>query len=186
MREPPASRHVFGILAEFASGEDLVEGVRKARAEGFTQIDAYTPFPIDELTEALDIRDSRVAWLTLFGGMAGAALGYGFQVYTNHAYAIPIGNRPLVSPQAFLLITFEMMVLAAVLSGILGMLLLNRLPRLNHPVFDAKGFGFGAENKFFLIVFSDDEQFGETETGAFFRDVGAKGVQIVRGSEQPA
>ena len=186
MREPPASRDVFGVLAEFANGEDLIGGVKRARAEGFARIDAYTQFPIDELTDALGAKDNRVAWLTLFGGMVGAAAGYGFQVYTNHAYAIPIGNRPLVSPQAFMLITFEMMVLGAVLSGIFGMLLLNRLPRLSHPVFDAKGFGFGAENKFFLIVFSDDEQFGEKETVAFLSGIGAKAVQTVRGSEQPA
>ncbi|MBE7185714.1 MAG: DUF3341 domain-containing protein [Methylobacterium mesophilicum] len=186
MREPSSSSTTFGVLAEFPSGEDLIEGVKKVRAEGFTQIDAYTPFPIEALDEAMALSDNRVPWVALAGGLIGAAIGYGLQVYTNLAYPIPVGNRPPVAPQAFMLIAFELMVLGAVLSAVIGMFLFNRLPRLNHPVFEAQGFGFGAESRFFLIVFGNDARFGETETSRFLQTIGASRVQLVRGSEEPA
>ncbi|GHD05008.1 DUF3341 domain-containing protein [Tianweitania populi] len=185
MIEPGAHIETFGVLAEFASGEDLIEAAKTARKEGYRSLDAYTPFPMLGLTEALELNDNRVPWLTLGGGIVGAAAGYLMQVYTNHAYPIPVGNRPLVAPQAFMLITFEMMVLGAVLAGILGMLLLNRLPRLHHPVFEAERFGFHAEDRFFLVVFGNDARFHEEETSGFMKTLGATKVETLRNTEEP-
>ncbi|MBP0439513.1 DUF3341 domain-containing protein [Tianweitania sediminis] len=186
MLEPNATEHeTFGVLAEFPTAEALIDATKAAREAGYRQIDAYTPFPVEDVWKALEVKDNRVLWLTLAGGVLGAAGGYGLQVYTNLAYPIIVGSRPLVAPQAFMLITFEMMVLGAVLAGIFGMLVLNRLPRLNHPVFDAEHFGFGGKDRFFLIVFGNDPKFDEQSVRGFFDASGASGIQTIEHAEEP-
>ena len=175
MAESRAQTDVLGLIAEFDRPERLLESVRLSRDAGFLRVNAYTPFPIDGLAEALEFRDRRVPWLTLIGGVFGAALGYGMQVYTNLAYPIDIGGRPIVAPPAFMLITFELMVLFAVLFSIGGMLVLNRLPRLHHPLFDVQDFHLASSSKFFLMISSDDRQFDRDRTLRFL-----EGMQPVR------
>lgn len=147
------------LLAEFRTPEQLLEAARQAREAGFRRIDGASPYPVEGLAEALGFRDSRVPLLTLAGGVFGALLGYGMQVFTNRDFPLNVGGRPLVAPPAFTLITFELMVLFAVLAGIIGMLALNRLPRLNHPLFEVETFRLDAPDAFFLIVFADDPRF---------------------------
>jgi hypothetical protein len=185
MREPTARKEIFGLLAEFDRPEKLIDGVKRARSAGFQRLDAHTPFPIDELTQVLDFHDQRVPWLTLAGGMVGAALGYGMQVYTNHAFPIDIGNRPLVAPPAFMLVTFELTVLFAVLFSIGGMLALNHLPRLNHPLFDVPSFHLASSDKFFLVVFSTDPKFQIERTRAFLRSLHPLRIDVVARTEEP-
>jgi hypothetical protein len=185
MREPSSQAEIFGLVAEFDSAERLVEGVREVRRVGFTRIDAYSPFPVEGLGEAIGFRDLRVPWLTLAGGMLGAAVGYGMQVYTNHAFAIDIGNRPLVAPPAFLLITFELTVLFAVLFAIGGMLALNHLPRLHHPVFEVDGFQLASSNKFFLAILSNDPQFDRERAGALLQSLAPSKVSLALRTEAP-
>jgi hypothetical protein len=178
MREPLAETLAYGLIAEFDRPERLVEAVKQARKAGLRSIDAYSPFPIEELTELLDCRDWRIPLLTLLGGIVGAGIGYGMQVYTNLAYAIDIGNRPLVAPPAFMLITFELAVLGAVLLTIGGMLVLNHLPRLHHPVFDVAGFHLASTDKFFLIIFGNDPRFDPDRSREFLQSL--KPVRIDR------
>jgi hypothetical protein len=147
------------LVAEFRTPEQLLEAAKQAREAGFRRIDGASPFPVEGLGEAIGFRDSRVPLLTLAGGVFGALLGYGMQVFTNHDFPIDVGGRPLVAPPAFTLITFELLVLFAVLAGIVGMLALNRLPRLHHPLFEAENFRLDAPDAFFLIVFADDPRF---------------------------
>src|SRR4051794_18972583 len=101
MREPGPESTVFGLLAEFDRPERLVEGVKRARRAGFRTMDAYTPYPVKELTEALELRENIVPYLTLAGGIVGAGGGYGLQLYTNYAYQIDIGGRSLYAWQSF-------------------------------------------------------------------------------------
>jgi len=159
MREPLPGIGPFGVMAEFDRPERLMAAIRQARAAGFRRLDAYFPFPIEGADEALGFEEHRIQWLTLAGGIVGATLGYGLQVYTNLDYPIEIGARPLVATPAFLLIAFELMVLFAVLFAVGGMLALNRLPRLHHPVFDVPAFQLASADRFFLVVFGDDEKF---------------------------
>jgi hypothetical protein len=185
MREPTPHAPVFGILAEFGETERLLEGVEQSRKAGYRRMDAYTPFPVEGLAEALGFSDRRVPLLALAGGIFGAALGYGMQVYTNLAFPIDIGNRPLISNPAFMLIVFELTVLFAVLAAIFGMFALNRLPRLNHPVFGAQFFRLATRDKFFLIIFGDDERFDRDRTREFLEGLGSLRVEIVPHSEEP-
>jgi hypothetical protein len=107
------------------------------------------------------------------------------QVYTHLDFPILIGSRPIVAPQAFMLITFELMVLFAVLFSIGGMLALNHLPRLHHPVFDIPSFHLATSTKFFLIVFSNDPKFDRVQTRAFLETLKPVRVDAVEQAEEP-
>jgi hypothetical protein len=185
MREPRANGKLFGLMAEFSRPEDLIEAARRARAAGIERLDACSPFPLEDLGEILHIHDDRVPWLTLAGGILGAATGYGMQVYTNLAYPILIGGRPLIATPAFMLITFELTILFAVLFAIGGMLVLNRLPRLNHPLFGVPSFDLASSSKFFLVVFSDDPTFRPDRTRAFLESLRPVRVDAVYPTEEP-
>lgn len=185
MREPAAGTHPFGLLAEFSRPERLVEAVKRSRAEGFSSIDAYSPYPIEEMKEAMGLRENILPWLTFTGGVAGAATGFGMQLYTNWAFPIEIGGRPIEAWQPFMLITFELTVLFAVLAAVIGMLLLNRLPRLHHPVFDISEFHLASTDKFFLIIFGNDESFEEEKTADFLRQMEPIRVISVGKTEEP-
>lgn len=139
------------LLLEFDDPERLMDAARRLHAER-RPFRAYTPFPIEGLAELAGFHEGIVPKLAFWGGLVGAAAGFGMQVATNLAYPIDIGGRPLIAWPAFMLITFEMMVLGAVLAAILGMLVLNRLPRLHHPIFDAARFSFADGDRFFLVV----------------------------------
>jgi hypothetical protein len=185
VREPTPEQRLFGLMAEFNRPERLIEAVRRTRAAGFERVDAHTPFPIEGLADELGFRDNRVPWLTLLGGIVGAGLGYGMQVYTNHAFPIDVGNRPLVATPAFLMITFELLVLGAVLFSIVGMLAFNHLPRLNHPLFDVDSFRLASTDKFFLLVLSNDPKFDPQHTRAFLRSLDPVRVDRIGQTEEP-
>ena len=143
------------LLLEFDDPEALMAAARRLHAEG-SRFDAFTPYPLDGLAGLTGFREQRIPALTFAGGVLGAAAGFGMQVATNLAYPIEIGGRPLIAWPAFVLITFELMVLGAVLFAIVGMLVLNRLPRLHHPIFDAPRFSFAGGDRFFLVVADRD------------------------------
>lgn len=185
MREPTPTQRVFGLMAEFNRPERLIEAVRRAREAGFERVDAHSPFPIEGLAEELGFRDQRVPWFTLLGGVIGAGLGYWMQVYANHAFPLDIGNRPLVTTPAFMMITFELMVLGAVLFSILSMLAFNHLPRLNHPLFDVGSFQLASADKFFLVVLSNDPKFDPRHTRAFLRSLDPVRVDQIGQTEEP-
>lgn len=183
MREPSPDSDVFGVLAEFDTPERLVAAVRTVRSEGIRSFDAYSPFPVKELTEAIGFRENIVPWLTFAGGCIGAAAGYGMQLWTNHAYPIEIGGRPIIAWQPFMLITFEITVLTAVLFAVFGMLVLNRLPRLHHPVFDVSDFHLASSDKFFLVVFSNEKGFDKRRTADFLNRLSPVRVSLVEHTE---
>lgn len=159
MREPTPSHGLYGLVAEFREAEALIDAVRRTRAAGFTAFEAYSPFPLEEMTQTIGFRESRVPLATLLGGILGAAAGYGLQVYTNLDFPLNIGGRPIIAPPAFAMITFELMVLGAVVAAVLSMLLLNRLPKLHHPLFEVESFHLASSEAFFLVLQSNDPKF---------------------------
>jgi hypothetical protein len=170
--DPPAS-----LAAEFADAEVLLEAVRRLRETGYRRFEAYSPFPIDGLAEAEGFKEGKIAAATLIGGFVGVAVGYGMQVYTNLDFPIDIGGRPLIAQPAFVLITFEVMVLFAVSACVLAMLLLNRLPKLHHPVFDIERFGLASLDRFFLVLDADDAKFDRRSSPALLKRLGAVKVE---------
>ena len=142
----------YGLLVEFDAPEALLTAAAAAREAGLGGLDAFTPFPVDGLAEALGFTERHIPWIALCGGIGGAALGYVMQVAANLHYPLDIGGRPLLPPQAFALITFELTVLGAVVAMIAGLFLLCRLPRLNHPLFAVERFERATVDGFFLLV----------------------------------
>ncbi len=144
---------MYGVLAKFSAPEELVAAVQRARQAGYTNIEAYTPFPVQELAVVIHTEKSYVPLLTLLGGIIGCVGGFGMQWYTATIdYPLNIGGRPLLSWPSFIPITFELTILGASLAAVIGMLLLNGLPRLNHPLFQIHEFELASRNSFFLCL----------------------------------
>lgn len=184
MREPAADAEVFGLLAEFDKAEDLLESVKRARRAGYRSLETYTPFPLDGLGEAIGFKSNAVAIVTLVGTILGFLGIFGLQYFTNWRYSIEIGGRPLYTWPAFLVIAFEVTLLCAAIMAAGSMLLLNRLPRLHYPLFDNKNFHFMSADKFFLVIFSNDEKFDERRTRIFLERLQPQRVDLVTHSEE--
>jgi hypothetical protein len=153
----------YGIIAEFDTPEDLVAATRHAYDQGYRLMEAYTPFPVHGLPDALGFKHNKIPAVVLIGGIVGGLSGFFMQCYSAVIdYPVNIGGRPFYSWPAFIPITFEMTVLFAALSAVFGMLALNGLPRLHHPVFNAPNFALASRSKFFLCIQTRDPLF-ETE-----------------------
>jgi hypothetical protein len=166
------STPLYGLMAEFASADDLLAAVRRTRAAGYRDIEAYAPFSVDGLAEALGFGSNRVPLITLIGGIAGGLGGYLLQWYTAVIdYPINSGGRPLHAWPAFIPATFEMTVLGAALAAFVGFLALNGLPRLYHPVFNAKDFDLASRNRFFLCLRARERNFDPEHARDFLRSL---------------
>ena len=160
---------VYGLMAEFHDVDSIVLAAHQAHEAGYRKMDAYTPFPIEELAEAMGWKTrGRLPRLVLLGGLAGAAAGYGLQYWASViAYPVNVGGRPLHSWPSFIPVTFEMAILFAALSAVLGMLALNGLPRPHHPVFNAPNFALASTDRFFLCIEAVDPRFDPVATRQF-------------------
>jgi hypothetical protein len=171
---------IFGIMAEYSSPESLVSAAAQAKAQGYRVMDAYTPYPLEELDEPLDIRDNRLSLLVLLAGLCGATFGFGFLSWVNTvSYPLNVGGRPLISAPMFIPITFECTILLAGLTSAFGMLLLNGLPLPYHPVFNVPRFARASQDGFFLCIEATDPKFDRTGTAAFLESTGADEVTEV-------
>jgi len=168
MSTPPRNPELHGLLAEFDSARHLVEAAERTHAAGYRKVDAYTPFPIEELAEALGHHHSPVPLLVLGGGLAGAAAGIGLQYFVSVvAYPLNIGGKPLWSWPAFIPVTFETTILFAAFAAVFGMLIVNRLPQPHHPVFNAPRFALASRDRYFLCIEAEDAQFDREATRQF-------------------
>lgn len=159
---------LYGLLAEFATGDALLAAARAARAHGYARLEAYTPFPLPGLDELVGLRRNHIPLLTLLGGIAGGAGTYFLQWYSAVVdYPINVGGRPLHSWPSFLPATFEITILGAALAAAIGMLALNGLPRLHHPLFELEQFELATRNRFFLCLPARDPAFDPERSKAF-------------------
>lgn len=168
---------VYGLLAEFGDPESILEAVRRAREAGYRRMDAFTPFPVEGLSEELGFHRSAVPAVVLTGGLIGAVGGYLLQYWLNVLdYPINVGGRPLHSAPMFVIVAFELTILAAALFAVLGMLALNKLPMPYHPVFNVPDFALASTNRFFLAIEAADGRFDPVGTREFLQALGPKGV----------
>jgi hypothetical protein len=171
---------VYGLMAEFANPTDIVAAAKRTHEAGYRKIDAYSPFPIEELAEAIGFHRDGVALVTLVGGLLGMFSGYLLQ-YWIHAinYPINVGGRPFNSWPAFIVVTFEMTILFAGLSAVFGMLALNGLPMPYHPAFNVERFVFASKDRFFLIIFSSDAKYDAVATRRFLESLEPRSIAEV-------
>ena len=171
---------IWGLLAEFDSPSALVAAAARARDAGYTRIDAHTPFPVEELVEALGVKRTILPLLVLLGGILGCVGGYFMQYYASTVgYPLNVGGRPMHSWPMFVPITFELTVLVAGLSAVLGLLALNGLPMPYHPLFNVPRFALATRNRFFLCIEARDPRFERDGTARFLRSLGSQEVSEV-------
>jgi hypothetical protein len=171
---------LYGLMAEFETPEDILEACRKAYSNGYRQMEAYSPFPVDGLNDAIGYHRNDVALIVLLGGICGCVGGYLLQVWAMvWSYPLNIGGRPLNSWPAFIPVTFELTILCAGLSAVFGMLALNGLPMPYHPVFNVERFELASRSRFFLCIQGRDPQFELDRTRQFLQSLKAKGVHDV-------
>lgn len=182
----PHSRkgELYGLIAEFDDPEHLVSATDRAWREGYRKLDAYSPFPVHGLSEALRLGYSWVPPLVLVGGVGGALLGFGLQYFTSViSYPMNIGGRPNLSWPSFIPITFELAILCAGFAAAIGMMMMNDLPRPHHPVFNAPGFERATRDGFFLCIEADDDHFDTEKTRAFLSELDPKRVESIEYDE---
>lgn len=159
---------LYGLLAEFETPTDLVVAAKSAYAAGYRKMDAYSPYPIEEASEAIGFHKTRVPLIVLLGGILGGCAGYALQYWINViSYPLNIGGRPYHSWPAFIVPTFEMTVLFAGLSGVFGMFALNGLPMPYHPLFNVDRFSTVTRDRFFLCIEAADPNFDLVNTQEF-------------------
>jgi hypothetical protein len=173
-------RHpLYGLMAEFETVSELVNAARRTREAGFCQFDAYSPMPVHELDEAMDLHDNRVSLFTFLGGLAGGCGGFALCSWCTSAFPLDVAGRPLISVPMFIPITFELTILIGGLTAAISMLAMNGFPTPYHPVFNVDRFANASRNKFFLCIESADPKFDRQATATFLESLGAEEIAEV-------
>ena len=168
---------LYGVMAQFDSPSTLVAAAKETYAAGYRQVNGYSPFPIEELSDAIGFKRTTLPLIVLAGGIIGAVGGFFMQYWMEVVdYPINVGGRPFNSWPAFIPITFECTILAAAFAAVLGMLALNKLPQPYHPVFNAPNFALATRDSFFLVIESKDPKFDHDEAMKFLKSLEARDV----------
>lgn len=181
---PPGHRRhappLYGVMAEFENPTDLVAAARRIYAAGYRRINGYSPYPIEELSEAIGFTHTSLPLIVFIGGLIGAVGGFFMQYWMEVIdYPLNVGGKPYNSWPAFIPITFETTVLCAAFAAVLGMLVLNKLPQPYHPVFNVPNFAMATRDRFFLAVEANDPKFDHAEVVALLKSLGALEVNDV-------
>jgi len=172
---------LFGVMAEFDTAHQLLRAAEQVRDAGYKHMDAYAPFPVEGLSEALGLGRNNVPLATLLGGLCGGLGGFGFEYWVNViSYPMNVAGRPLNSWPAFIPVTFELTVLGAALSAVFGMIAMNGLPRPHHPVFNVQRFARATSDKFFICIEATDPKFHLAETAKFLQALNPQHVTEVQ------
>ena len=185
--DAPGSAHhrhqhhaLYGVMAEFDTPTDLVAAARRTYDAGYRRINGYSPYPIEELSEAIGFTHTSLPLIVFIGGVVGGLSGFFMQYWmevTN--YPLNVGGKPYNSWPAFIPITFECTVLCAAFAAVLGMLVLNKLPQPYHPAFNAPNFALATRDRFFLVVEANDPQYDHDAIVAFMKNLNATEVNDV-------
>lgn len=170
-------KKIYGIMAEFDTPTELVDAARQVRDAGYKKTDAFSPFPLHEIDEALGIKRSILPFLVLGGGVAGLLTGLGLQYFVHVIdYPLNVGGRPYFSLPSFIPPAYELTILFAAATAVFGMLLLNGLPQPYHPVFNVPRFALATREKFFLLIETKDPQFDYEKTRSFMQSLNPQEV----------
>ncbi|MCC6329593.1 MAG: DUF3341 domain-containing protein [Acidobacteria bacterium] len=169
--------NLYGVMAEFDTPTAVVDAANKVRLAGYTKTDAFSPFPLHEIDEALGIRRSILPFLVFCGGVIGMLSGFALQIFIHYIdYPLNIGGRPYLSWPSFIPPAYELTILFGGFTAVFGMLFLNGLPRPYHPVFNVPRFALASREKFFLLIEAADDKYNYDETTSFMRSLGPQEV----------
>ena len=171
---------LYGVMAEFDNPTDLVAAARRTYEAGYRRINGYSPYPIEELSEAIGFTHTSLPLIVFVGGVLGGLGGFFMQYWMEViSYPLNVGGKPYNSWPAFIPITFECAVLCAAFAAVLGMLVLNKLPQPYHPVFNAPSFALATRDRFFLVVEANDPKYDHDAIVTFMKNLNAREVADV-------
>ena len=170
----------YGILAEFDSPAAILSAAEKVRDAGYSRWDVFTPFPIHGMDKVMGLKNSLVGWVALAGG-AFMFLNIVGLIWFSNAFDYPliVGGKPMFSPPMSFVPSYIMMVLGAAVGAFVGMLALNGLPRLHHPLLEKARFALASRDRFFLVIGANDPKFSETETRKLLESIGGAHIEII-------
>ncbi|MGH9326317.1 MAG: DUF3341 domain-containing protein [Terriglobia bacterium] len=175
-----AKNPIYGVMAEFDNTKDLLEAAHRARAAGYRQVDAFSPLPVEGLSEAVGFPRTSLPLITFIGGLIGCCGGFFLQYYPNAmGYPLDIGGKPFDSWPAFIPITFELTILFAALFCFFGLIIQCGLPTPYHPVFNVPRFALASRERFFICIKSKDPKFDVEQVKRFFQDMNPYEVNVV-------
>ena len=170
----------YGLIAEFDTPAAVLHAAEKVRDAGFRAWDVFTPFPVHGMDKAMGLKNSRVGWFSFLGGVSGYTTGMVMIWFMNAVdYGIPVGGKPMFSPYAAFPPSYELTILFGSFGALLGMLFLNRLPRLHHPLLKNRRFALASHDRFFIVIESDDVKYSHTETRTLLEAAGCKHIELV-------
>jgi hypothetical protein len=170
----------YGVIAEFITPADAMHAAEKIRDAGFTRWDVFTPFPVHGMDKAMGLKNSKVGWFAFLGGTTGYACGMLMIWFMNALnYPIVVGGKPMFSPFAAFPPSYELTILFGAFGSLFGMLFLNRLPRLHHPLLKHRGFSKVTHDKFFIVIECDDPKYSEPGTVKLLEEAGSKHIEMV-------
>jgi hypothetical protein len=175
-----APANPYGLLAEFDTPADIMHAAEQVRDAGYQRWDVFTPYPVHGMDRAMGLKNSKVGWFSFIGGVTGYTSGMLLIWFTNaFDYPIVIGGKPMFSPFSAFPPSYELTILLGAFGAIFGMLFLNRLPRLHHPLFKAKRFALATHDKYFLVIETSDPRYSEAETRKLLEAAGSTRIETV-------
>lgn len=170
----------YGIIAEFDKPADVMHAAEQVRDAGYKVWDVHTPYPIHGMDDAMGLKNSKVGWFSFIGGVSGYTTGMLLIWWTNAVdYKIMIGGKPMFSPFGAFPPSYELTILFGAFGALLGMLFLNRLPRLNHPLLKHDRFKLVTHDKYFIVIETADPKYSPKETRELLEKTGSKRIELV-------
>jgi len=175
-----ANARAYGVIAEFDNTTDTLHAAEQVRDAGFRKWDVYMPFPIHGMDKAMGLKNSKVGWFSFIGGVTGYTTGMLMIWWMNAIdYKILVGGKPMFSPYGAFPPSYELTILFGAFGAILGMLFLNRLPRLHHPLLKHRRFELASHDKFFVVIETADSKYSEAESRKLLEAAGSKRIEMV-------
>ncbi len=170
----------YGLLAEFETAADITHAAEKVRDAGYCQWDVFSPFPVHGMDRAMGLKNSKVGWFAFLGGAAGYTIGM-LMIWFMNAFDYPIivGGKPMFSPFAAFPPSYELTILLGAFGALFGMLFLNRLPRLHHPLLKSRRIALATHDRFFIVIECSDPNYAENETRKLLESAGSKHIELV-------
>ncbi len=170
----------YGIIAEFDNPADTMHAAEKVRDAGFRKWDVFTPFPVHGMDKAMGLKNSKVGWFSFLGGVTGYTCGMLMIWWMNAVdYPIVVGGKPMFSPFSAFPPSYELTILLGSFGSLFGMLFLNRLPRLYHPLLKNRRFALATHDRFFIVIETADPKYSETETRKLLESLGTRHIEVV-------